>query len=373
VHSSLGLVNRELCAALLRVGRTAWTEPGRPVALPPEQRLELSIEPLPPAEFSPVEDPGHLQALAERFGAPLSGPADIHVCLSYPPRVTPTIARRRVIYQPWEYTSLPRAWFDLFQYQADEVWVPSVYVRRSYVEGGIRPDKVHVIPHGVRPAIFHPAVTPLPLATAKRFRFLFVGGTLWRKGIDILLDAYTRAFRRRDDVCLVIKDIGVNSYYRGHTAGEQIRHLQQDPDAPEILYMTEEVTDNEIARIYTACDCLVHPYRGEGFALPVAEAMACALPVIVTRGGACDDYCGDDHAYWLPARLTPITIGIEMMAPACVLEPDRDALIAQLQHVFTHRDEGRQKGRTASQHILSHFTWEQAARAVLRRLACLCG
>jgi len=329
--------------------------------------LELSVKPIPPFEFGPNQDSERLQALATRFDVPLSGPTDIHICLAYPPRTTRPPTRRWVIYQPWEYTSIPRAWLDLFQNQVDEVWVPSQYVWRSYVESGIKPDKVHVVPHGVCPRIFNPQATPLPLATTKGFKFLFVGGTLWRKGIDVLLDAYLRTFRRQDNVCLVIKDVGVNSYYREYNARKPIRRLQHDPAAPEILYLTEDVADRDVARIYTACDCLVHPYRGEGFALPVAEAMACGLPVIVTKGGACDDYCTDDRAYWVPACLTPVNIALETVSQPHVLEPDGAALAAQLQHVFTHRDEARHKGHTASQHILSQFTWERAAQTLLER------
>ena len=30
--------------------------------------------------------------------------------------------------------------------------------------------------------------------------------------------------------------------------------------------------------LYGSCDVLVHPYRGEGFGSPIAEAMAGSLP-----------------------------------------------------------------------------------------------
>ena len=51
--------------------------------------------------------------------------------------------------------------------------------------------------------------------TADRDRFLFVGGLIWRKGPDVLLEAWTAAFAGRDDVTLVIKDFGADGVYRG--------------------------------------------------------------------------------------------------------------------------------------------------------------
>ena len=38
----------------------------------------------------------------------------------------------------------------------------------------------------------------LPLPTRKAVKFLFVGGTIHRKGIDVLLEAYRRAFTAQD-------------------------------------------------------------------------------------------------------------------------------------------------------------------------------
>ena len=100
----------------------------------------------------------------------------------------------------------------------DELWVPSSFVRQGFLQSGVPAERVHVVPLGVDHELFRPGVEPLPLPTGKRFRFLFVGGTIHRKGIDVLLEAYARAFTSADDVCLVVKDMGVGTFYRGQTA-----------------------------------------------------------------------------------------------------------------------------------------------------------
>src|SRR5262249_21693929 len=152
--------------------------------------------------------------------------------------------------------------------EVDEVWACSGFVRDCYVKSGVPAEQVHVIPLGVDTQRFHSHVRPFPLKTNKRFKFLFVGGTIYRKGIDLLLNAYVSAFRRRDDVCLVIKDMGVKTSYRDQTAEAQIRQWQADSDAPELEYVDWSLTESDLAGLYTACNCLVHPYRGEGFGLP---------------------------------------------------------------------------------------------------------
>jgi GT2 family glycosyltransferase/serine/threonine protein kinase/tetratricopeptide (TPR) repeat protein len=278
-----------------------------------------------------------------------------------------------VVIQPWEFGVLPEAWVKSSA-DVDEFWVPSEYVRRVYVDSGVASEKVAVVPNGVNAEKFHPQVAPLPLATQKKFKFLFVGGTIFRKGPDLLLRAYLENFTAADDVCLVIKDFGGQSVYAGQTLESQIKAAQARPGAPEILFLNEELPADAMPGLYAACDCLVHPYRGEGFGLPVLEAMACGLPVIVTGGGATDDFAGDEHAYRIPSRRQPIgpeISGMKLMRNGWLLEPDLTALAEKMKWVATHATEAREKGRAASDYVRREWTWQRAAQIAAHRLHAL--
>src|SRR6185436_3430070 len=100
---------------------------------------------------------------------------------------------------------------------------------------------------------FRPGRTPWPLANRRSFRFLFVGGTVWRKGIDVLLLAYVRAFRPTDDVCLVVKDAPPGGGYDGKTDRDAVRRLQAMAGTPEIEYLEADLDEEEMARLYAAC------------------------------------------------------------------------------------------------------------------------
>jgi len=353
VYHSLALVNRELCLQLIDAG------------------CELSIIPYEPDQFGPEADP-RFWKLAARVNAPLSRPVDVHVRHQWPPNLNPPPEGHWVIIQPWEFGSLPKQWVEVMSTQVDEVWVPSSYVRDCYIRSGVPADRVYVVPNGVDTAKFRPGAPPLALKTKKRFKFLFVGGTIPRKGIDILLDVYMKAFTAEDDVCLVIKDMGGSSFYKGQTAQDLITKCQAMPNAPEIEYIDRTLSDEELVGLYTACDCLVHPYRGEGFGLPIAEAMACGLPVIVTGYGAALDFCTEETAYLVPARevrLPQKRVGdLETVDYPWWADPDREALKRLMQHVVANPDEAKAKGQAARAHIRAHFTWERAAEVVRKRL-----
>jgi glycosyltransferase involved in cell wall biosynthesis/tetratricopeptide (TPR) repeat protein len=278
-----------------------------------------------------------------------------------------------VVIQPWEFGALPQEWVKASA-QVDEFWVPSNYVRQVYVDSGIAPGKVFVVPNGVDAEIYRMGAKPLALATQKKFRFLSVGGTIHRKGPDVLLEAYLKNFTAQDDVCLVIKDFGGQSWYGGQTFENQIKAAQLRPDAPEILYLTEELSADAMPGLYAACDCLVHPYRGEGFGLPVLEAMACGLPVIVTGGGATDDFADDEHAYRIASRRKDIgseISGQKLARIGWLLEPDLPALATRMKWVVNHPEEARRKGHAASDHARQRWTWQHAARIVRDRLHAL--
>jgi glycosyltransferase involved in cell wall biosynthesis/tetratricopeptide (TPR) repeat protein len=355
VHS-LALVNRNLCAALLECGHELSLRPASGVQ-PPTGRVEL------PA------------GLTERAGRQLSGAADVHATHQWPPDFTRPAVGRWVTIQPWEFGSIPRAWLAPLRDQVDELWVPSRFVRNSYVKDGVPAGKVHVVPNGVSDVFFQGEVQPYALRTRRRFKFLYVGGTLPRKGFDLLLRVYPQVFCSRDDVCLVVKDMGVGSFYQGQTLERQIERLRRRPDAPEIEYIADELTDAQMAGLYRACDCVVQPYRAEGFCLPVAEAMATARPVIVTGFGPVLDYATDETTYFVPYRVASLgekRIGeLETVDTPFWAEPDLDTLRYLMRQVYERPEEGRERGARAREHVRQRLTWRHAAAIAEARLAAL--
>lgn len=349
-YHSLSLVNRYLAEALLKRGH-----------------LELTISHFSNPVFDP--QPGEpFYDLKIRMFRPLLDRPDIILRHHWPPDFeAPAQPGHWVMIQPWEFGSIPERWIYNMNKYVDQVWVPTQFVKDSYIESGLIPDKIRVVPNGVDTEAFHPDALPLILDTQKSFKFLFVGGSIQRKGIDILLKAYTQIFSAADDVCLVIKEFGAGSVYDAFDLTEWLeKYRAEHPDMPEILHLTEEMEQQDMPSLYTACDCLVHPYRGEGFGLPIAEAMAAQRAVIVTDFGAALDFCNAENAYLIPAHKyvfdekqlskTLVTVDYPFWA-----QPDVDALRALMRHVYENPREAAQKAKLGRETIVSHFTWEHAA------------
>jgi GT2 family glycosyltransferase/Tfp pilus assembly protein PilF len=346
---SLSQVNRELTAALAEFPNVTINRVGNGGAPSPA-----------------------FEKLAREVSASSSSAA-VTVRHAWPPRWQRPASGKLAVIQPWEFGSLPQDWVN-HERDADEFWVPSNYVRDVYIASGIAAQKVVVVPNGVDTKKFHPQVPPMKLATKKTFKFLFVGGTIGRKGPDLLLQAYLKNFTSTDDVCLVIKDFGGKSVYAGQTFEKQISAAQSIPNAPEILYLNEEILPDALPGLYTACHCFVLPYRGEGFGLPVLEAMACGLPVMVTAGGATDDFVRDEFGWRIAASHKIFgreVSGMKLSGDGWLLEPDLAALGQAMREAFTNPDKCRERGRLASKEAQENWPWEKPARIIAQRIQAL--
>jgi glycosyltransferase involved in cell wall biosynthesis len=296
-------------------------------------------------------------------------PADADLWLSsgWPVRTARPPCRLFAIRLDWEYGSLPLELSPTVTQECDRVVVHSALVFRTVMAAGRPQQEIVAVPHGVDGSVFHEAAPPLPEVLAfkgRRAAVLFVGGLVFRKGIDVLLKTLLAAQATAPPFCAVIKPVGGGSHYRGFHLRELVERAAATPGAPPILLLDRDMTRAELAGLYRSCDLLLHPYRGEGFGLPVLEARACGLPVLVTAGGATDDFCRGPGARQLPAQRRALELSAPHVAQPWLLEPDAAAAVVALVDALRERDSLRAEAQAVAAGLRQAYGWDAAAAAI---------
>jgi glycosyltransferase involved in cell wall biosynthesis len=206
--------------------------------------------------------------------------------------------------------------------------------------------------------ILSAAPKPPAAFTPGTFDFLNVSSCFPRKAPDTLVRAFCQEFTSLDDVRLIIK-----TFPNPHNEIERIvREIgEQYPNHARIEIWQHSLDIGEMRYLYEHAGCLISASRGEGFGLPVAEAMFTGCPVIATIYSGQADICVPAHCWPVdfavePAR-THLTEGRSMWA-----NPLLASLREQLRNVYRGSARERQE-RTdlARQFVQSRFTWQAVA------------
>jgi glycosyltransferase involved in cell wall biosynthesis len=145
---------------------------------------------------------------------------------------------------------------------------------------GVRRDRVHVIPVGVDTDVFAP-----PIAPRIPGRIVAVSSSdSPMKGARVLLEAVAK-LRTERDVELVV--VG-----RPRADGPVARAVDELGIADAVRFVTG-LPDPALADLFGSAEVAVVPSLYEGFSIPAVEAMACATPLVASRGGALPEVVGD--------------------------------------------------------------------------------
>jgi glycosyltransferase involved in cell wall biosynthesis len=156
---------------------------------------------------------------------------------------------------------------------ATMIVTPTEAVRRQVIERFRTPaSRVVAVPHGASET-FRPveerAATPY---------FLYAGVLEPRKNLPALIDVW-RAVHTRHPVDLVL-------------AGRRRADFAELAPEPG-LRILGEVSDAELARLYSGALAFVYPSYYEGFGLPVLEAMQCGACVFISKDAAVGEVAGN--------------------------------------------------------------------------------
>jgi glycosyltransferase involved in cell wall biosynthesis len=203
---------------------------------------------------------------------------------------------------------------------ADHIFCPSSYAKRTFVERGIRAERIVVCPYGVDGGQFTPRATE-PAARSepearKPFCVLFLGKICMRKGIHYLLEGYRKA--RLPNARLVLAG-PVDPEYR--PVLERYRGLFAE---------TGSVPRSRVQELYAAADVFVIPSLADSYGLVVSEAMSAGLPVIVSENtGMADFIVNGREGFVVPIR-------------------DSEAIAARLTFLHENRAECARMGRAGA-------------------------
>jgi hypothetical protein len=248
-----------------------------------------------------------------------------------------------------------------------EIWVPSQFNFETFANAGIDDRKMRIVPGAIDTDFWTPDAGGLDITGFKGFRFLSVFDWMSRKGWDLLVTAYCRAFRASDDVSLTLKATDLVAKASSHRldltaeiAGFLARTFPErhrSGDLPKIIPMTMNFTEQDLVQIYGSHDVFVVPSRAEGWGRAHFEAMSCAMPTIGTRWGGNLAFMNDENSYLIDVEaLVPADRDTARYSGRRWAQPSVEHLTAILRRVYERYDEARARGIAARRHIVANFS-----------------
>ena len=262
-----------------------------------------------------------------------------------------------------ETTGIPKEWVRQCN-MMDEVWVPSTFNVETFRNSGVTVP-IHVIPLGIDPNFYNPKI--VSYKNHRKYTFLSVFEWGERKAPEVLLKAYSKAFTKSDEVVLICKVINNDGSIN---IDEEIRKLNLPANGPEIIFLyNTKFVDYDMATLYRSADCFVISTRGEGWGMPILEAMACGLPTIATAWSSQVDFFNESNGY--PVDVEKL---IDAKAKCPYYEgfkwanPSEEHLIQRMRYVYENQEAAREKGMKASEEVRTMWTWDKAAERMIQRL-----
>jgi glycosyltransferase involved in cell wall biosynthesis len=277
----------------------------------------------------------------------------------YPPRVADSPGAITCEYFGWEESRIPEAMAQDFNRYLDGIGVMSEFVRQVLRDSGVDVP-IRVVGNGVEPHDPGAVLIAPELDHARSFCFLHVSSAFPRKGVDVLLEAFFSEFDDADDVTLVLKTFPNPHNEVGHLL-ERLR--ARHPDPPDVRWINRDLDERELQALYNLAHCYVHPARGEGFGLPVAEAMLARVPVIAVEYSGMADFVCPETAVTIPFRLESARTHLGVLGSIWA-EPNTEVLAEEMRRMTQAAGSTETLSRVERAHhlISTRFSWEAAAR-----------
>lgn len=233
----------------------------------------------------------------------------------------------------------------------DAILVPSTFSQVALQLSGVTVT-VHVVPI---PARMKPAK---PRKRELYFQFLSIFQWTSRKNPETLLVAFFEEFAPEEGVSLVIKTWPYRGLGKWEVPSESVRLLTEKySNRSRVTVLDTTLPHASMAALYEQSSCYVSAHRGEGWCLPLFDAMAVGLPCIAPAFGGNLDYMSEMNSFLVPCEIVPAQASerglMERFAGAHWGEVSVSNLRKTMRYVVKHRKEAMTVGGWASSDVQS--------------------
>lgn len=220
---------------------------------------------------------------------------------------------------------------ELAEYQeADFICIPSLYVKRTFLEQGFAEPKLLHNPYGVNLVNFY----PIPKED-QVFRVIHCGNLSIRKGVHYLLQAFAELKLPKAELWLI-----------GSITDEIVPFLKKY-SSPAIIPQGP-FPESELHRYYSQGSVFCLASLEEGLAVVQAQAMACGLPVIITPNTGGEDIVRQG----LDGFIVPIR--------------EVEVLKEKILYFYENEEARRTMGTSALNRVKQGFTWKDYGERMIK-------
>lgn len=287
-------------------------------------------------------------------GVEITPDADLYIHYVSPHFFKPVEGKVNILYTMWEYERLPDEFVETLN-QADYVLAASEWLKRVYKNNGVF-RTIYTCRQGCDTEFYEYKLRDWrPLRErGKPLRFLWLGAPSQRKGWDLAIRGFHKAFfGTHRTVEFYIK----SSIFGSVGAVTKMSRYSTTVDSRNVSFQ-------ELREIYYSAFAFLFPSRGEGLGMPPLEAMATGLPVIAPAYSTMQDYMLKEHSYPVSFTKRVVDVGVRTTCAEVII----DDLVETLRYLYDHPKEAMRKGLKASIFVGEQFSLQRMSERLLQVL-----